>query len=289
MVAVTDMYFFHKFGKKISTYYILAYLNSKIMTFFFKERPIELHRHKSNVENDIPVFIPRNIPERILQSQIIKKEKQLTKKLPQMERIYRSRGFHFTIPIASEEDIEIDLQQFLRYVDCQTIEQLTRFIGGDIDIYNINRNDFPVLLINQKKINKLGAFKEIITESDVHFSYKSLKIIVNEAYYKKVKFVLESYIKFEEKPRFSKLLKLKVPSSKSLELIKTYKILLFRKISLLSSDDKQKIEEYIEEILNTANNSDSRFIDSASKILYFIDMAFVKMIAPKYKGEIMTY
>jgi len=59
MVAATDMYFFHKYGEKISTYYVLAYLNSKIMKFYFKERPIELQRQKSNVENDIPIFIPR--------------------------------------------------------------------------------------------------------------------------------------------------------------------------------------------------------------------------------------
>ena len=53
MVAATDMYFFHKYGESMNTYYMLAYLNSKVLTFYFKERPIELQRQKSNVENDI--------------------------------------------------------------------------------------------------------------------------------------------------------------------------------------------------------------------------------------------
>ena len=289
MVAVTDMYFFHKFGEKINLYYILAYLNSKIIKFYFKERPIELHRHKSNVENDIPIFIPRNDTERILEAQIIKKEKHLTKKLAKMERIYRLRGFHFTIPLSSEEDIEIDLQQFLRSVDCKTFERLTKFIGGDIDIYTLNREDFPLLINNQKNMKKVGLFKESITESDVYFSYKSLKIIVSKEYYEKIKLVLDSYIRFEEKPQFSELLKLKVPSSKSLELIRIHKMLLFQKISPLSSDDRERIEELIEDILNSGDKSDIGFIDSISKILYFIDMAFIKMIAPKYKEEILTY
>ncbi|MFW9873644.1 MAG: N-6 DNA methylase [Candidatus Thorarchaeota archaeon] len=289
MVAVTDMYFFHKYGKKISTYYILAYLNSKIMKFFFKERPIELHRHKSNVENDIPIFVPRNDFERILESQIIKKEIQLTRKLAKMERVYRSRGFHFTIPLTSEEEINVDLQQFLRFVDCKNIEKLAKFISGDMDIYTVNRRIFPVLIYNQKNVKKIGTFKEIITETDVHFSYKSLKVIVDRGYYEKIKLVLESYIKFEEKPNFSEFLKLKVPTSKSLELINIYKIRLFQKISPLSSDEKLRIDETIDKILNYKDNLNIGFISSASKILYFIDMAFVKMIAPEYKEEIMAY
>jgi len=91
MVAATDMYFFHKFGEKINTYYMLAYLNSKIMTFYFKERPIELQRQKSNVENDIPIFLPRNDREQLLQRVIIAYERKLTRKLQRLERFFLLR------------------------------------------------------------------------------------------------------------------------------------------------------------------------------------------------------
>ena len=289
MVAATDMYFFHKYGENINTYYILAYLNSKLMSFYFKERPVELQRQKSNVENDIPIFIPRNEQEKELKKYIIKKEHALVKKLQNLEKFYRSKGFHFDLELFGQEEINIDVQKFLDDIDLPTIKVLSHEIKGDLDIFTINREDFPILINNRYNIEKIGEFREIVSGSDVHFIYKSLKIIVHERLYEKFKLVTESYINFSERQIFSELIEQKIPSNEIFEVIRIKKELLIKKVALPTSEEKIQIENVIEDILNSKSVQGIEKINSISKILYFIDIAFIKMIAPEYKNEILAY
>jgi len=65
--------------------------------------------------------------------------------------------------------------------------------------------------------------------------------------------------------------------------------MLFNKIANLFTEQKLQIEEIIDTILNSEEVSGMENIDTISKILYFIDLAFIKMIAPDYVEEIMTY
>jgi len=289
MVAATDMYFFHKYGEKINTYYILAYLNSKIMTYFFKERPIELQRQKSNVENDIPIFLPRNEREEIVQKLIIKLERALTKKLQKLEKIFRLNGYHFDLNNFEEDSIIIDLQKILKDVKMPTIEDLSRVIKGELEIYVSDRKAFPILIINPYKIEKIGQLSEKVLGTDVFFEYKSLKIVVNERFYKKVKMAVESYFSFADSGKFSELSVIKIPSSKAMEIINIKKQNLNHKLAQLTSDDKIMIETVIDDILSTKKVHSIEKINSISKILYFIDCAFIKMMTPKYKDDILTY
>jgi hypothetical protein len=289
MVAATDMYFFHKYGEKINTYYILAYLNSKVMTFYFKERPIALQRQKSNVENDIPIFLPRNEQELLLQKMIIKKEKKLVGKLQRYEEIYRIKGFHFDLNLASEEMIKIDLDTFLNKIDLPTIDDLSYRIKGELEIYTIDRRSFPILILNQFKIKKVGKFKEIVFGDDIHFQYKSLKIIVHQKLYEAVKLAIESYFNFSEKFNIVDLLQVKIPSQKIIEVIRIKKNQIFKKFALLIPEDKNAIESLIDNILLTQDINGERDINTVSKLLYFINLSFIKMMVPKYKDEILTY
>lgn len=289
MVAATDMYFFHKFGEKINTYYMLAYLNSKIMTFYFKERPIELQRQKSNVENDIPIFLPRNDRERLLQRVIIGHERKLTRKLQRLERFFRLKGFHFDLNISNEDEIEIDLETFVSEVDLPTVEDLSYRISGDLEAYTIDRDSFPILILNQHNLKKLGRFKEIVFGDDAHFKYKSLTIIVHQKYYDKFKITIDSYFNFAEQFDIRKLVKLKIPTDDIRDIIHIKKNRLFKKIAGLNSEEKLRIGKIIENILQDRTPFGIKGISTISKILYFIDLSFIKMMAPEYKDVILTY
>jgi len=289
MIAATDMYFFHKYGEKINTYYMLAYLNSKIITFYFKERPIALQRQKSNVENDIPIFLPRNEEENLLQKIIIKKEKKLVGKLQRFEKIYRLKGFHFDLDLSSEDLIKIDLETLFTNINLPIINDLSYRISGELEIYNIDRKAFPILIINQHKLKKIGRFKEIVFGDDVHFQYKSFKIIVNQRIYERFKLALESYFTFSEKYNVNDLLHIKIPSEEIMEVIKIKKTQIFKKFAILTPKDKNEIENSIDNILTTRDINGVNFINTVSKLLYFIDLSFIKMMAPKYKEEILSY
>ena len=289
MVAATDMYFFHKFGEKINTYYMLAYLNSKIMSFYFKERPIELQRQKSNVENDIPIFLPRNENEETLQKLIIKKERALTQKLQRLEKQYRLKGFHFDLGYVSEDQIEIGVETFLNSIKMPTIEEMSYKIKGELEIYTINRRDFSILILNPYKIKRIGRFSETIIGSDVHFQFKSLKIIVDQSVYEKVKLIIDSYFAFTESPNIKELLKLRIPSDKAMEIIKIKKSLLYKKISGLNSEEKIQIETIVDNILSFQNLEGTASINSINKILYFNDISFIKIMAPEFKDELIAY
>ena len=289
MVAATDMYFFHKFGEKINTYYILAYLNSKLITFYFKERPIELQRQKSNVENDIPIFLPRNEEEISLQKLIIRKEKSLTRKLQRAEKYYRTKGFHFNLGITGEDQIDIDLETFLRNLTLSTLRDTSYKIKSELEIYSINRKEFPILILNPNKVKKLKRFTENPLGTDVHFNYKTCKIIVNLKFYEKVKLAIDSYFNFTESPTFEELLILKLPSDEILDLINVEKTLLLKKISGLGTDDKKRIESIVDNVLANENVEDVGILNNISRILYFIDLSFIKMIAPKFIEEILAY
>ena len=290
MVAATDMYFFHKYGEPMNTYYMLAYLNSKILTFYFKERPIELQRQKSNVENDIPIFLPRNENEELLQKLIIQKERMLTTRLQRLEKFFRSKGFHFNLGITSEEEIEIDLEPFVQEVNLPTIEQMSYIISGELDIYTIeDRRTFPILILNPYKTKKIGTFKETVLGENIHFQYKSLKLIVHQKAYEGFKLVVDSYFSFSEKFDIRKLLKLKFPTNDILEVIKNKKERLYNKIIHIDSEQKLAIESVIDSILLQGIVSGIENIKTISKISHFIDLAFIKMMAPENKEEILAY
>jgi len=289
MIATTDMYFFHKFGENINHFYILAYLNSKIITFYFKERPIELMRQKTNVENDIPIFIPRNSNEELLQKQIIIKEKRLTMSLQLLERLYCEKGFHFEITQKRFEEISIDLQKYIENVSLPTLDILSYKISSNTNIQEIDRKEFPILISNRYNIESISSFSEEIKESDVIFNYKSLEIRVNQRYYENVRLTLESYIEFTESPKHSELLSLKIPDDKVLKVYRIQKELLETKLLQITPDDKLLIENIIDSILDNGDITNINEISSIREILYFIDLAFIKMMAPEYKDELLTY
>ncbi|MBD3215030.1 MAG: N-6 DNA methylase [Candidatus Lokiarchaeota archaeon] len=289
MIATTDMYFFHKFGEKISIFYILAYLNSKLITFYFKERPIELMRQKTNVENDIPIFIPRDDNEKLLKRYIIIKERRLTKKLQLLEKLYRTRGFHFEITQERFKEVSIDLQKYMENVSMHTFDDLSYKLSSNIDIEEIDRKNFPIFISNRYGTENISSFQEKVHNSDVIFIYGSLEIQVNQKYYENVRIMLESYIDFTESPKFSELLSLKVPNERVLEVYKIQKERLESKLTQITADDKLLIESSIESILKNGLSGEITKINSIREILHFIDMAFIKMIAPDYKDHILTY
>ena len=289
MVAATDMYFFHKFGEKINTYYILAYLNSKIITFFFKGKGIELQRQKTNVENDIPIFIPRNENEVALQKAIIKLERILTRKLQRLEKSFRLKGFHFDLYNLGKGENIIDVQRILQDLEMATIEDVSCVIKGELDVYTSNRDTFPVLISNPYNLEKISEFTEKVLGTNVFFEYRSLKIVVHEAFYEKVKMVIDSYFAFVDSGKLSELVNLKLPSDKAIEIITIKKEYLAKKLKLLTAETKLEIESIINEILLSKNMQLIDKISSVSEILYFIDVAFIKMMVAEFKDEILAY
>ena len=85
------------------------------------------------------------------------------------------------------------------------------------------------------------------------------------------------------------LIGLKLPSDEILDLIDVEKTLLLKKISGLGSDDKKRIESIVDNVLVTKDIEDVGYLNSINRILYFIDVSFIKMIAPKFIEEILAY
>lgn len=59
--------------------------------------------------------------------------------------------------------------------------------------------------------------------------------------------------------------------------------------SNLNSEIKTKIEQTVDGILATNTQADVDEIKHISEILYFINIAFIKMMAPDYKDVLITY
>ncbi|KKM80726.1 hypothetical protein LCGC14_1337000, partial [marine sediment metagenome] len=64
---------------------------------------------------------------------------------------------------------------------------------------------------------------------------------------------------------------------------------LFQRIPNLNSVMKIKIEQTVDGILATNTQADVDEIKHISEILYFINIAFIKMMAPDYKDVLITY
>ncbi len=171
-----------------------------------------------------------------------------------------------------------------------SIEQLSYEIRGELDIYTISdRKTFPILVINKYNIKKIGIFKETVLGENVQFQYKSLKIVVHERFYEKFKIAIEGYFSYSDKYDFRVLLKLKLPSTNILSLIKIKKNILYKKITILNSEQKSEIDAIIDDVLQHKELTNSKYINTITKIIHFIDLAFIKMIAPEYKEEILAY
>jgi len=290
MVATTDVYFFHKIDR-INTYYILAYLNSKLMSFYFKERAIEIKRQKTNIENDVPVFIPRTDNERELQQLIIQEEKALANKLAELELTYRAQGFHYNFNQNYLEDIPIDLQTYLKDIEVNTInEKSYKLDKSSIPLSDINRNVFPIIIENPRKVHALREFSEIIEEDTIIFKYKSFTVRVSEWYYDRVKLILDSYIQFQDNPNTKDLLTLKIPSKKEMKEISSLKEVLMEELYDLSIEDKNTIEHYIEDLLRSDIAKVEKIeLSTCAQKKYFIDLAFILMLVPKYKEFLKNY
>ncbi|KKN04793.1 hypothetical protein LCGC14_1093850 [marine sediment metagenome] len=101
--------------------------------------------------------------------------------------------------------------------------------------------------------------------------------------------MLESYFSFSDKHNVDSLLRLKIPSEAIMEIIKIKKERLFQKIPNLNSEIKIKIEQTVDGILATNTQVGVDEIKRISEILYFINIAFIKMMAPDYKDVLMSY
>ena len=62
-----------------------------------------------------------------------------------------------------------------------------------------------------------------------------------------------------------------------------------KKIAGLDSEEKLRIERIIDKVLQDKGPFGLKGINTISKILYFIDLAFIKMMVPEYKDVILTY
>ncbi|KKK81429.1 hypothetical protein LCGC14_2813520 [marine sediment metagenome] len=72
-----------------------------------------------------------------------------------------------------------------------------------------------------------------------------------------------------------------------MEIIKKER--LFQKIPSINSEIKIKIEQTVDGILTTNTKVGVDEIKRISEILYFINIAFIKMMAPGYKDVLITY
>ena len=71
--------------------------------------------------------------------------------------------------------------------------------------------------------------------------------------------------------------------------IKIRKDWLNKKLIQLTTERKLKIEMIVNDILTSKKNELVGSIISVNEILYFINIAFIKMMAPDYKVEILSY
>ena len=63
----------------------------------------------------------------------------------------------------------------------------------------------------------------------------------------------------------------------------------FNRVTILNSEQKLNIELIVVNILNSGNLDGIDSINALSKILYFIDISFIKMMAPHFKDEILAH
>ena len=173
----------------------------------------------------------------------------------------------------------------------KTIDDLSYKVSGSTDINTIDRDAFPIIINNTKKLEKLGIFKEVIESQDVIFEDRSLSIIVSNPFYEKVKFVIASYLESETPPTFSELLTLKIPDDKAMECINVRSDMLINLISQISASDKSFIENIINTVLqgNNFNAQSLKEINTLNKILYFNNLSFIKMMMPNFKDLILDY
>ncbi len=57
----------------------------------------------------------------------------------------------------------------------------------------------------------------------------------------------------------------------------------------MNSEQKSAIDAIIDDVLQHKELTNSTYINIISKIIHFIDLAFIKMVAPEYKEEILAY
>ena len=116
-----------------------------------------------------------------------------------------------------------------------------------------------------------------------------MKIRVNLTYYESVRLVIESYLKFFETPTVSKLLLCRIPNTEAIDKINSIKYEIFKEISPLTAERRDEIDQIIEPILNNVEFEEVQSIRRVNELIYFIDIAFIKMICPEYKDYILDY
>ncbi|MHA1147766.1 MAG: N-6 DNA methylase [Promethearchaeota archaeon] len=289
MVATSDLYFFHHTKKDIKISYILAYLNSKLMSFFFANRPITIKRSKSNIENDVPVFLPRNKNEKSLCNLISILERKLIKKLQEYEKTYRMQGFHFDLELNEINDILVNYQQFIQYnkLDLSSIDDLAYKIDNDQEIHSVDRYSFPLIIKGIDTINTIKSLKVKETEDNRIFYNRSFKIYCSNQLVDDFQKVLENF-QFYKEHGFNpnELLELRILSKKEFNLIYSIKTKIYNSLRKLKSEDKAKIEKIVENILKNGNYKSIEALENINEFIYFIDIAFIKMMIPNHQDFI---
>ncbi|MEJ2251888.1 MAG: TaqI-like C-terminal specificity domain-containing protein, partial [Candidatus Lokiarchaeota archaeon] len=215
MVATSDMYFFHPAKRNINIYYILAYLNSKLMTFYFLNKPINIKRSKSNIENDVPVFIPRSENEKILFKSIIQTEKRVIKNFKKLEKEYRLLGFDFSLEPESPQSIKINFKTYFNKKNSKlpSLKDLSYEINDSTKIQKIDRDSFPILIDNPFNYKYFKEFQINDTIlGDRLFRYKTLKIYCSKEKAHILERIIKNYDYFnQDKNTISDLMNHKFP------------------------------------------------------------------------------
>ncbi len=290
LVGASDLYFFHPSKKKIKLSYILAYLNSKVMTFFFANRPIYIKRAKANIENDVPVFIPRNENEKILYSYISKIEQKIVRKLKDLETTKRLQGFNYNLELADIGEIKVNYEKFVRHnnINLPTLDDLSYKLTGDGETAEIDRNSFPIIVRDIKTVNFMNKFRIEDTETDRIFQNKSFKLYCVRDKAEMLEQIIDNFRFFKEKRfRPSEILGLHFISEKEFNDIFSAKEEIYNSLKRLEPDEKLRIEEIIGDVLNYGENNKIENLDEINEFLYFIDYAFIQMMVPNNKNHIL--
>ena len=290
LVGASDLYFFHPSKKKIKLSYILAYLNSKVMIFFFANRPIYIKRGKANFEDDVPVFIPRNENEKILYSYISKIEQKLVRKLKDLETTKRLQGFNYNLELADIGEIKVNYEKFVRHnnLNLPTLDDLSYKLTGNGETAEIDRNSFPIIVRDIKTVNFMNKFRIEDTETDRIFQNKSFKLYCVRDKAEMLEQIIDNFRFFKEKRfRPSEILGLHFISEKEFNDIFSAKEEIYNSLKRLEPDEKLRIEEIIGDVLNNGENNKIENLNQINEFLYFIDYAFIQMMVPNYKNHIL--
>ncbi|KKN57208.1 hypothetical protein LCGC14_0564540 [marine sediment metagenome] len=290
MVATSDLYFFHDTKKKIKISYILAYLNSKVMSFFFAKRPITIKRSKSNIENDVPVFLPRDENERILCKFISIIERKLIKTLQEYESTYRMQGFHFNLEIDDINDVQVNFEQFIRYnsLKLSKVDDLVYKIDKFQEIDTVDRDSFPLIIQGIATTKTIKSLRVKETGNDRVFYNRNFKIYCLTQIADDFEKVLNNFRLFREKAfNPEDILELRLLSKKEFDIIQSIRTRIYSSLRRLGSIEKIKLEKIVENILNNKNLEDIEELDNINEFIYFIDIAFIKMIVPDHKDSIL--